>query len=124
MNLKEQLAAKKAAEDKKNEGALPANSELTVAEVEAIIQAAEAVNELVKISEIGLAAAAESTKPTEKQPEPDYSGPQFRKGSFAYQFKYSKGTIKCDKAGIYTPQTAEEFEILKHQVLRGNILFN
>ena len=105
MSLKEQLAAKKAAE--------------AVAPEEQAIAAA-AVEELKKISEVGLAAA----KPAEKQPEPDYEGPQFRKGSFAYQFKYSRGVIKCDKAGVYTPKTAEEFEILKHAVKAGNILFN
>ena len=64
------------------------------------------------------------TESAEKQPEPEYEGPQFRKGSFAYQFKYSRGTIKCDKAGVYTPKNAEEFEILKHAVKAGNILFN
>lgn len=90
MNLKEQLAAKKAAEATKNEGSLP------------------------KVE-----APAESAKPVEKQ-----EGPQFRKGSFAYQFKYSKGTIKCDKMGVYTPKNAVEFEILKHAVKSGNILFN
>lgn len=91
--LKEQLAAKKAAEEQKNEGAK-----------------AE--------------APTESEIEAEKQPEQDYEGPQFRKGSFAYQFKYSRGTIKCDKNGIYTPKNAEEFEILKHAVKAGNILFN
>ena len=123
MNLKEQLEAKKveaakvdAQASKAEDIAAVAGKAPTESEIEAVIQAAEAINTLT--------LAAKSTKPAEKQPEPDYSGPQFRKGSFAYQFKYSKGTIKCDKAGVYTPQTAEEFEILKHQVLRGNILFN
>lgn len=95
MNLKEQLAAKKAAEATKNEGSLP------------------------KVE-----APAESATVEEKQPEPDYKGPQFRKGSFAYQFKYSKGVIKCDKMGVYTPKNAVEFEILKHAVKAGNIFFN
>ena len=30
----------------------------------------------------------------------------------------------ADKMGVYTPQNAKEFEILKHAVKAGNILFN
>lgn len=95
--LKEQLAAKKATEAE-----------------------AEAEAETKAKAE----APTESEIEAEKQPEQEYEGPQFRKGSFAYQFKYSKGVIKCDKNGIYTPRNAEEFEILKHAVKAGNILFN
>lgn len=103
MNLKEQLAAKRVAEEAvKNEGALP---------------------KVVAPEERAEPKAEEAKKPEAKKEEKQ-EGPQFRKGSFAYQFKYSGGTIKANKAGIYTPQNEEEFEILKHQVLRGNILFN
>jgi hypothetical protein len=101
MNLKEQLEAKKAAASVNNEGALPE---------------AEKAPEKDPIPEV-----AKATKNTPPAPQPNL---QFRKGSFAYVFKYSRGSIKCDKMGVYTPQNEEEFEILKHQVQTGNILFN
>lgn len=105
LTLKEQLAAK----------ALEANIKAPTEQPKVEFKAEEYKVEEPKVEE---------AKKLEAKKEEKQEGPQFRKSTFAYQFKYSHGVIKADKMGVYTPQNAKEFEILKHAVKAGNILFN